>query len=96
MAIDKVVNSAGEAIADIASGSSIAVGGFGLCGNPMALITALLEAGPNQLSIVSNNCGVDDFGLGILLANHQIKKMVSSYVGENSIFACLRQAASVR
>lgn len=86
MAIDKVVNSAGEAVADIVSGSSIAVGGFGLCGNPMALITALLEAGPDELSIVSNNCGVDDWGLGLLLAAGRIRKMTSSYVGENREF----------
>ncbi|WP_411720184.1 CoA-transferase, partial [Mycetocola sp.] len=64
--MDKTVASAAEAVADIASGSSIAVGGFGLCGNPMTLIEALLEKGSDGLSIVSNNCGVDDWGLGVL------------------------------
>ena len=86
MALDKTVASAAEAVADIASGSSIAVGGFGLCGNPMILIQALLDAGSDDLSIVSNNCGVDDWGLGILLANRRIRKMTSSYVGENKEF----------
>lgn len=86
MTLDKTVASAAEAVADIASGSSIAVGGFGLCGNPMILIQALLERGSDDLSIVSNNCGVDDWGLGVLLANRRIRKMTSSYVGENKEF----------
>ena len=86
MTMDKTVFSAADAIADIGSGSSIAVGGFGLCGNPMVLITALLELGSDDLSIVSNNCGVDDWGLGILLAHRRIRKMTSSYVGENKEF----------
>ncbi|AWB85937.1 CoA transferase subunit A [Mycetocola zhujimingii] len=86
MTMDKTVSSAAEAISDIGSGSSIAVGGFGLCGNPMILIEALLELGSDELSIVSNNCGVDDWGLGILLANGRIRKMTSSYVGENKEF----------
>ena len=86
MSIDKTVGSAAEAIADIPSGASLAVGGFGLCGNPMVLIQALLEAGPDDLSIVSNNCGVDDWGLGVLLAASRIRKMTSSYVGENKEF----------
>ncbi|MFZ4895901.1 CoA transferase subunit A [Plantibacter sp. Mn2098] len=84
--IDKTVGSAHEAIADIQDGASIAVGGFGLCGNPMALITALLERGSSGLSVVSNNCGVDDWGLGLLLAAGRIRKMTSSYVGENKEF----------
>ncbi|GHD43336.1 CoA transferase subunit A [Mycetocola manganoxydans] len=86
MAMDKTVVSASEAVADISSGSSIAVGGFGLCGNPMSLISALLDLGSDDLSIVSNNCGVDDWGLGVLLANRRIRKMTSSYVGENKEF----------
>ena len=86
MTLDKTVASAAEAVADIASGSSIAVGGFGLCGNPMILIRALLDQGSDDLSIVSNNCGVDDWGLGVLLANRRIRKMTSSYVGENKEF----------
>ena len=65
--MDKVVPSAAEAVADITSGSSIAVGGFGLCGIPTVLIDALLEQGADDLEAVSNNCGVDEFGLGVLL-----------------------------
>ncbi|WP_339621810.1 CoA transferase subunit A [uncultured Salinibacterium sp.] len=86
MSIDKTVGSAAEAVADIPSGASLAVGGFGLCGNPMVLIQALLELGSDELSIVSNNCGVDDWGLGVLLAARRIRKMTSSYVGENKEF----------
>ncbi|GAB3802779.1 CoA transferase subunit A [Humibacter antri] len=84
--IDKVVGSAAEAVSDIPSGASLAVGGFGLCGVPMVLIDALLESGVDGLSVVSNNCGVDDWGLGVLLAAHRIGKMTSSYVGENKEF----------
>jgi 3-oxoacid CoA-transferase subunit A len=83
---DKVVASAAEAVADIPDGASLAVGGFGLCGNPIALIEALLAQGTAGLSVVSNNCGVDDWGLGVLLNAHRIAKMTSSYVGENKEF----------
>ena len=86
MSIDKTVGSAAEAVADIPSGASLAVGGFGLCGNPMVLIQALLELGSDDLSVVSNNCGVDDWGLGVLLGARRIRKMTSSYVGENKEF----------
>lgn len=86
LSIDKSVSSAAEAVADVNDGASIAVGGFGLCGNPMTLITALLERGVGNLSVVSNNCGVDDWGLGLLLAARRIRKMTSSYVGENKEF----------
>ncbi|MGN6127858.1 MAG: CoA transferase subunit A [Humibacter sp.] len=86
MSIDKRVGSAADAVADIRDGDSIAVGGFGLCGNPMELITALLEQGAGDLSIVSNNCGVDDWGLGLLLGARRIRRMTSSYVGENKEF----------
>ncbi|MGE7903513.1 CoA transferase subunit A [Peribacillus sp. NPDC094092] len=75
-----------EAIQDIQDGATIIVGGFGLTGIPENLILALREKGTKDLTIVSNNCGVDDWGLGLLLANKQIKKMVASYVGENKIF----------
>src|SRR3954452_20178911 len=85
--IDKTVGSAREAVADIPDGSTLAVGGFGLCGIPSALIQALLDDGTTDLEVVSNNCGVDDWGLGLLLAEHRIRKMVSSYVGENKEFA---------
>ncbi len=84
--IDKTVQSAGAAVADIGDGASIAVGGFGLAGNPIELINALLAQGTGNLSIVSNNCGVDDWGLGVLLHAHRIRKMTSSYVGENREF----------
>ena len=84
--IDKQVASAAEAVADITDGASIAVGGFGLSGNPIALIQALLDQGTTELSVVSNNCGVDDWGLGVLLNAHRIRKMTSSYVGENKEF----------
>ncbi|PVE77723.1 CoA transferase subunit A [Microbacterium testaceum] len=84
--IDKTVASAAEAVADIADGSSLAVGGFGLSGNPIALIEALLAQGTRDLSVVSNNCGVDDWGLGVLLGAGRIRKMTSSYVGENKEF----------
>ncbi len=85
--MDKVVASAAEAVADVADGSSLAVGGFGLCGIPSVLIAALLDKGVTDLEVVSNNCGVDDWGLGLLLREHRIARMVSSYVGENKEFA---------
>ena len=85
--MDKVVSSAAEAVADIADGASLAVGGFGLCGVPSVLIAALLDRGAKDLEVVSNNCGVDDWGLGLLLHAHRLRRMVSSYVGENKEFA---------
>ncbi len=85
--MDKVVGGAADAVADIAAGASLAVGGFGLCGIPSVLIAALLAAGVDDLEVVSNNCGVDDWGLGQLLAARRIRRMVSSYVGENKEFA---------
>ena len=84
--MDKVVASAAEAVADIGDGATVLAGGFGLCGIPELCIAALREKGARQLTFVSNNCGVDDFGLGILLQNKQIRRMVSSYVGENKEF----------
>src|ERR1700730_6134578 len=84
--MQKVVAGAAEAVADIQDGATIVVGGFGLCGIPENLIAALVERGVKDLTIVSNNCGVDDWGLGLLLARRQIRKMVSSYVGENAEF----------
>jgi 3-oxoacid CoA-transferase subunit A len=82
----KIMSSFLEAISDIRDGSTLIVGGFGLCGIPEKSIQALRDQGTKDLTVVSNNCGVDDWGLGLLLANKQIKKMVSSYVGENKIF----------
>ncbi|HTY72415.1 MAG TPA: CoA transferase subunit A [Actinomycetes bacterium] len=84
--MDKVVASAAEAVADIRDGDSLAVGGFGLCGIPSVLIQALLDHGISGLDVVSNNCGVDDWGLGVLLAERRIARMTSSYVGENKEF----------
>lgn len=83
---DKFMDSYRKAIDDISDGATIIVGGFGLCGIPEKAILALREKGTKDLTIVSNNCGVDDWGLGLLLANKQIKKMVASYVGENKTF----------
>jgi 3-oxoacid CoA-transferase subunit A len=85
--MDKVVESAAAAVADIPDGATIAVGGFGLCGIPSVLIEAVLEAGTNELEAVSNNCGVDDWGLGRLLMARRLRRMVASYVGENKEFA---------
>jgi len=82
--IDSAINAINGIIKD---GMTIMVGGFGLCGIPENSIAAIASSGVKNLTIISNNCGVDDFGLGILLKNRQIKKMISSYVGENKNFA---------
>lgn len=85
---DKVRKDAVEALAGLLfDGMTIMAGGFGLCGIPENLIAAIRAAGTKDLTVISNNCGVDDFGLGVLLAGGQIRKMVSSYVGENKLFA---------
>ena len=84
--MDKVVASAAQAVADISSGASLAVGGFGLCGIPSELIAAVHATGVSDLRVVSNNCGVDDWGLGILLSAKRIARTTSSYVGENKEF----------
>lgn len=84
--MDKVLPSAAEAVADIPDGATVVAGGFGLCGIPELSIAALRETGVTGLTVVSNNCGIDGFGLGVLLENKQIRKMVSSYVGENKEF----------
>ncbi|WP_446685998.1 CoA transferase subunit A [Nocardioides plantarum] len=85
--MDKVVSSAADAVADIGSGSTIAVGGFGLSGIPAVLIDALLETGAADLEAVSNNAGVDEWGLGKLLFAGRLRRMIASYVGENREFA---------
>ncbi|MGC0422805.1 CoA transferase subunit A [Embleya sp. AB8] len=85
--MDKVVGAAGAAVADIPDGASIAVGGFGLCGIPAVLIQALYAQGAGDLRVVSNNCGVDRWGLGILLHAGRISRATGSYVGENKEFA---------
>ena len=85
--VDKVKKDAVEALSGLLfDGMTIMAGGFGLCGIPENLIAAIRETGVKDLTVISNNCGVDGFGLGILLENRQIKKMVSSYVGENKLF----------
>ena len=84
--INKVVASADEALRDVRDGMTLVVGGFGLCGIPENLINALVKKGVKGLTCVSNNAGVDDWGLGLLLQTKQIRKMVSSYVGENAEF----------
>lgn len=84
--MSKVVKNVDEAIRDINDGATIMFGGFGLCGIPENCIAALVRKGVKGLTCISNNAGVDDFGLGLLLRNHQIKKMIASYVGENAEF----------
>ncbi|WP_316569719.1 CoA transferase subunit A [Neobacillus sp. YIM B06451] len=82
----RICNSFQEAVNDIHDGATLMVGGFGLCGIPENLILALVDKGVKDLTVISNNCGIDDWGLGLLLQNRQIKKMVGSYVGENKEF----------
>jgi 3-oxoacid CoA-transferase subunit A len=84
--MDKLVASADAAVADIEDGATIMVSGFGLCGNPENLIAALHRKGVKDLTLVSNNCGTTDLGLGVLLQTRQIRKIVASYVGENKEF----------
>src|SRR5438045_9541152 len=84
--MNKVFSNADEAIFDIADNKTIMLGGFGLCGIPENLIDALKRKGVKELTCISNNAGVDDFGLGLLLKTRQVKKMISSYVGENAEF----------
>ncbi len=84
--MNKVVANAEEAIRDLQDGMTIMVGGFGLCGIPENLINALARSGRKNLTVISNNAGIDDFGLGLLLKNRQVKKHIGSYVGENRLF----------
>ncbi len=84
--MNKVLSSAAEAVALVPDGASILVGGFGLCGIPENLIRALRDRGTRQLTVISNNAGVDEFGLGVLLRTRQIRRMIASYVGENKEF----------
>ena len=84
--MNKIVEGAAQAVRDIPDGATLMLGGFGLCGIPEKCIDALVEFGVRDLTCISNNAGVDDFGLGLLLKSRQIKKMISSYVGENEEF----------
>ncbi len=86
MYINKVVNGADEAIKDIKDGAVLMLGGFGLCGIPENCISAMVRKGVKELTCISNNAGVDDFGIGLMLQTRQVKKMISSYVGENAEF----------
>lgn len=86
MGLNKVVSNADEAVKDIHDGMTIMLGGFGLCGIPENCITALVKSGVKNLTCISNNAGVDDFGIGLMLQQKQVKKMISSYVGENAEF----------
>jgi 3-oxoacid CoA-transferase subunit A len=85
--MDKVVANAAAAVADIPDGATLAVGGFGLCGIPAVLIQAVLDAGTRELEVVSNNAGVDGWGLGLLLGGRRLRRIIASYVGENKEFA---------
>ncbi len=87
MTIPTICSSASEAVADICSGASLAVGGFGLCGIPDVLITAIADGDATDLEVISNNCGVDGYGLGMLLTCNRIRRITASYVGENKEFA---------
>ena len=84
--MNKVVASADAAVAEIPDGATVMSGGFGLCGNPENLIAALARKGVKNLTLISNNCGTNDYGLGVLLKARQVRKMVASYVGENKEF----------
>jgi 3-oxoacid CoA-transferase subunit A len=84
--MDKRISSADAAIESLTDGATILMGGFGLCGIPENLIAAVRRKGIRNLTVVSNNAGIDDFGVGVLLKNRQVKKMVSTYVGENKLF----------
>jgi len=85
--MDKLITSASEAVQDVRSGASFAVGGFGLCGVPSVLISALADSGAGGLEVVSNNCGSDAWGLGLLLHRHRIRRVIASYIGEDKEFA---------
>ena len=87
--MNKLVANAQEAVRDIPNGATLAIGGFGLCGIPENSIGALVEKGIKNLTCISNNAGVDDFGIGLMLQKRQVKKMISSYVGENKLFESL-------
>src|ERR1700739_651997 len=84
--MDKRISSPDEGLTNLRDGMTILMGGFGLCGIPENLIEAVRRKGTKDLTIVSNNAGIDDFGIGLLLQNRQVKRMISSYVGENKLF----------
>jgi 3-oxoacid CoA-transferase subunit A len=94
--MDKRIASADAAIEKLADGATILMGGFGLCGIPENLVAALRRKGTKNLTIISNNPGAEDFGIGVLLQNRQVKKMISSYVGENKLFEQLVLAGEIQ
>jgi acyl CoA:acetate/3-ketoacid CoA transferase alpha subunit len=94
--MNKVVPDLQQAIADIQDGATIMIGGFGLCGIPENLIQALCNKGVRNLTVISNNAGTEDFGIGLLLRNQQVKKMIASYVGENRTFEELVRSGNCR
>jgi 3-oxoacid CoA-transferase subunit A len=94
--MDKRIKSPDEAVARIPDGATVLIGGFGLCGIPENLIRALRRHGAKSLTIASNNAGVDDFGIGLLLQNRQVKKMISTYVGENKLFEQLATSGELQ
>ena len=94
--MDKRIASADEAIANLRDGMTVLAGGFGLCGIPENLIAAVRKKGTKNLTIVSNNAGIDGFGIGLLLQNRQVKKMISTYVGENKLFERLVLSAELQ
>src|SRR5437762_10699313 len=93
--MNKIVRDAGEAIADLHDGATIMVGGFGLCGIPEDLITAARDKGVKDLTIISNNAGIDGLGVGLLLETRQVRKIISTYVGENHLFEKLALAGEL-
>src|SRR6266568_3173194 len=93
--MNKLVKDAAEAVRDVADGASIMISGFGLCGIPENLIRALRDQGAKGLTVMSNNAGTNDFGITFLLQNGQIKKMISTYVGENRVFEKMFLAGEV-
>jgi 3-oxoacid CoA-transferase subunit A len=93
--VNKVLRDAREAIADLQDGATVMAGGFGLAGIPENLIAALREKGAKNLTIISNNAGIDGFGLGLLLQNRQIRKMIATYVGENQLFEKLALSGEI-
>jgi 3-oxoacid CoA-transferase subunit A len=94
--MNKVIPDLKQAIADIQDGATVMIGGFGLCGIPENLIQALVDKGVRNLTVISNNAGTEDFGIGLLLGNQQVKKMIASYVGENRTFEDLVRNGSLQ
>ena len=95
MAIDKVVSDLSEVAKSIPDGAALACGGFGACGTPITLIEAVVKAAPRKLKLISNNCGTDDYGLGLLLKNGQVERITASYVGDNPVLAARYAAGEV-